>query len=119
MAFSRSVGPALPQAFSDSWRLVLDELVRISRDLADEEVEVAKEGILRGLRMDMESPGARCSLDVGEMLERNRRFDPAVVCRELEAVTHDEVIRLAAEILQPDSSASAVCGPEGAAIRVA
>jgi predicted Zn-dependent peptidase len=109
----------VPQAFSDSWRLVLDELDRISRDLAEEEVEVAKEGILRGLRMDMESPGARCSLDVGEMLERKRRFNPAVVCRELEAVTHDEVIRLAAEILRPDSSASAVCGPEGAAIRVA
>jgi hypothetical protein len=53
------------------------------------------------------------------MLERKRRFNPAVVCRELEAVTHDEVIRLAAEILRPDSSASAVCGPEGAAIRVA
>jgi predicted Zn-dependent peptidase len=108
-----------PQAFADSWRLVLDELVRITRDLADEEVEVAKEGILRGLRMDMESPAARCSLDVGEMLERSRRFDPAVVCRELEAVTRDDVIGLAAEILQPASCASAVCGPEGAATRVA
>lgn len=108
-----------PQAFADSWRLVLDELGRISHDLADEEVEVAKEGILRGLRMDMESPSARCSLDVGEVLERSRRYDPEVVCRELEAVTHDDVLRLAAEILQPDSCASAVCGPEGAAIRVA
>jgi len=108
-----------PQAFSDSWRLVLDELVRISHDLAVEEVDVAKEGILRGLRMDMESPGARCSLDVGEMLEHNRRFDPAVVCRELEAVTRDDVLGLAAEILRPDACASAVCGPEGAATRVA
>jgi predicted Zn-dependent peptidase len=108
-----------PQAFADSWRLALDELVRISHDLADEEVEVAKEGILRGLRMDMESPAARCSLDVGEMLERNRRFDPEVVCQELKAVTRDDVLRLAAEILQPDSCASAVCGPEGAATRVA
>jgi predicted Zn-dependent peptidase len=108
-----------PQAFADSWRLVLEELSHISRDLADEEVEVAKEGILRGLRMDMESPAARCSLDVGEMLERNRRFDPRVVCRELEAVTRDDVIGLAAEILQPDICASAVCGPEGAATRVA
>jgi predicted Zn-dependent peptidase len=108
-----------PQAFADSWRLVFDELRRITHNLTDEEVEVAKEGILRGLRMDMESPSARCSLDVGEVLERNRRFDPEVVCRELGAVTHDGVLRLAAEILQPDSCASAVCGPEGAAIRVA
>jgi predicted Zn-dependent peptidase len=53
------------------------------------------------------------------MLERNRRFDPEVVCQELKAVTRDDVLRLAAEILQPDSCASAVCGPEGAATRVA
>jgi len=108
-----------PQAFSDSWRIVLEELVRFSRDLSVEEVEVAKEGILRGLRMDMESPAARCSLDVGEVLERERRFDPEVACRELQAVTRDDVLRLAGEILRPDRRASAVCGPEGAATRVA
>ncbi len=108
-----------PHAFSDSWRLVLDELARIARDLGKEEVEVAKEGILRGLRMDMESPAARCSLDVGELLERGRRFDPEVACHELEAVTRADVRRLAAEILRDDHRASAVCGPEGAATRVA
>jgi predicted Zn-dependent peptidase len=108
-----------PEAFLDSWRLVIDELARIMRDLGEEEVEVAKEGILRGLRMDMESPAARCSLDVGEVLERERRFDPEVACRELEAVTRADVQRLAAEILRHDRRASAVCGPEGAATRVA
>jgi predicted Zn-dependent peptidase len=108
-----------PQAFSDSWRIVLEELIRFSRNLSLEEIEVAKEGILRGLRMDMESPAARCSLDVGEVLERQRRFDPEVACRELQAVTRDDVLRLAAEILRPDHRASAICGPEGAATRVA
>jgi predicted Zn-dependent peptidase len=108
-----------PQAFADSWKLVLEELTRISRDLAVDEIEVAKEGILRGLRMDMESPAARCGLDVGEMLERGRRFDPEVACCELEAVTTDDVRRLASEVLRPDRRASAVCGPEGAATRVA
>jgi predicted Zn-dependent peptidase len=108
-----------PPAFADSWRLVLEELVRIVGDLGKDEVEVAKEGILRGLRMDMESPAAKCSLDVGEVLERKRRFDPEVACRELEAVTRDDVVCLAAEILRPERRASAVCGPEGAATRVA
>jgi predicted Zn-dependent peptidase len=108
-----------PQAFSDSWAIVLDELVRFSRDLSKQEVEVAKEGIVRGLRMDMESPAARCTLDVGEVLERGRRFDPEVSCRELQAVSRDDVLRLAAEILRPDHRASAICGPEGAATRVA
>lgn len=108
-----------PPAFPDSWRLVLEELERISSDIRKDEVEVAKEGLLRGLRMDMESPAARCSLDVGEVLERGRRFDPVVACRELEAVTRDDVRRLAAAILRTDRRASAVCGPEGVATRVA
>jgi predicted Zn-dependent peptidase len=108
-----------PQAFADSWTLVLEELARISGDLAEDEVEVAKEGILRGLRLDLEAPAARCALDVGEVLERRRRFDPEVACRELQTVTPDDVRRLAAEILRTDRRASAVCGPEGAATRVA
>jgi predicted Zn-dependent peptidase len=108
-----------PQAFTDSWKLVLEELARFARDLRQDEVEVAKEGILRGLRMDMESPAALCAHDVGEVLERDRRFDPEVACRELAAVTHQGVQRLAAEILRPDHRASAVCGPKGAATRVA
>ena len=108
-----------PQAFADSWRLVLEELDRICRDLGQTEVDVAKEGILRGLRMDIESPSAWCSLDVGELLVHGRRFDPDVAFRELEAVTREDVVSLAEEILRPERRASAVCGPEGAATRVA
>jgi predicted Zn-dependent peptidase len=69
--------------------------------------------------MDMESPAARCALDVNEVLDRGRRFDPERARDELSRVTAAEVRALAAELLQPDRMASAVCGPEGAAIRVA
>jgi hypothetical protein len=34
-------------------------------------------------------------------------------------VTFDDVQRLATEILRPEHRASAICGPEGAATRVA
>ena len=108
-----------PPAFADAWRLVRDELVRLADDLRVDEVEVAKEGLLRGLEMDLESPGALCSLDVGEVLERGRRFNAPAARREFEKVTVDEVRRLAAEILRPERMASAICGPEGAATRVA
>jgi predicted Zn-dependent peptidase len=108
-----------PSAFSDAWRLVGEELGRVADDLGKDEVDVAKEGLLRGLEMDMESPGGICSHDVGEVLERGRRFDAATARREYERLTVDEVRELAAEILQPQNMASAVCGPEGAAIRVA
>ena len=108
-----------PSAFSDAWRLVQEELALVTRNLSRDEVEVAKEGVLRGLRMDMESPGGICSLDVGDVLDRGRRFDRDTTCRELAGVTVDQVRQLAAEIVRPDRMASAVCGPEGAATRVA
>jgi predicted Zn-dependent peptidase len=69
--------------------------------------------------MDLESPGGWCSLDVGEVLERGRRFDPETACREIEGVTVESVRALALEILRPETMASAICGPEGAATRVA
>jgi len=108
-----------PSAFADAWRLVLEELGRLADDLGADEVEVAKEGLLRGLEMDMESPGGLCSLDVGEVLDRGRRFDALNARREFGKVTAEEVRRLAAEILRSDRMASAICGPEGAATRVA
>ena len=108
-----------PSAFADAWRLVQEELSLVVQNLSPDEVEVAREGILRGLRMDMESPGGICSLDVGDVLERGRRLDRATTCRELAGVTVEDVRQLAAEIVRPDRMASAVCGPEGAATRVA
>jgi predicted Zn-dependent peptidase len=108
-----------PPAFADAWRLVREELGRIADDLGADEVAVAKEGLLRGLEMDMESPGGLCSLDVGEVLDRGRRFDASAARREFEKVTAEEVRRLAAEILRPERMASAICGPEGVATRVA
>lgn len=95
------------------WQLVLDEVERLSGDLAAEEVEVAREGLLRGLLMDSDLPAARCAMDVAEVLDRGRRFDLAAVRAELESVTHDEVRELAAAILRPDRMAAAICGPEG------
>lgn len=104
-----------PDVFTEALRLVREEVGRIAGDLGDDEVEVAKEGLSRGLEMDIESPSGICSLDVGELLERGRRFDPDTARGELRAVTPAQVRGLAAEILRPERMASAVCGPEGAA----
>jgi hypothetical protein len=89
------------------------EVDRLPRDLDPVEVEVAKEGLLRGLRMDSDLPVARCAMDVIELLDRGRRFDLATVRDELAAVTVDEVRELAAQILRPEHKAAALCGPEG------
>jgi predicted Zn-dependent peptidase len=102
-----------PKANPQVWDSVLNEVDRLPRDLEDAEVEVAREGLLRGLRMDSDLPMARCAMDVAEMLDRGRRFDLDTVRAEIEAVTVDEVRMLAKQILRPDRMAAALCGPEG------
>jgi predicted Zn-dependent peptidase len=108
-----------PAAFADALAMVREELARYAGDISDDEIEVAKEGMLRGLQMDIESPSGLCGLDVGEMIERGRRFDPEAARQELNEVTIEDVRQLAEEILRLDHMASAVCGPEGAATQVA
>jgi predicted Zn-dependent peptidase len=95
------------------WQIVIDEVERLARDLEADEVEVAREGLLRSLLMDSDLPAARCAMDVAEILDRGRRFDLEEVRIELESVTLDEVRELAAAILRPDRMAAALCGPEG------
>ena len=108
-----------PNAFEPSLELVMTELKRASRDLREDEIRVAKEGLLRGLRMDVEVATGWCSLDVGEYLDRGRRFDPQRALGELELVSLVQVQTLAEEILATGRMASAVCAPEGAVARVA
>ena len=60
-----------------------------------------------------------CSLDVGEFLDRDRRFEPRRAVSELEGVSLAQVQSLAEEILVPERMASAVCAPQGAVARVA
>jgi len=108
-----------PAVYGDVWVIVEEELRRIAVDLADEEVEVTKEGMVRGLAMDSELPAARCAMDVSEVLDRNRRFDPDQARGEILEVTTAQVRDLAGELLRPEHMAAAVCGPKGLSVRVA
>ena len=102
-----------PEVNHRVWNHVLTEVKRLPGNLAADEVEVALEGILRGLLMDSDLPMARCAMDVAEVLDRGRRFDLAKVRAEIETVTIDDVRELAESILRPDHMAAALCGPEG------
>jgi phosphoribosyl 1,2-cyclic phosphodiesterase len=59
-----------PDVFPEVRRLVVEELGRCRTDVGSDEVEVAKEGMMRGLVADAEVPSARCAMDVAELLER-------------------------------------------------
>jgi predicted Zn-dependent peptidase len=108
-----------PGVFGDVWRLVAEELRRFVTDVDADEVEVVKEGMRRGLAIDAELLGARCAMDVAEVLERGRRFDLEVTEAEIGAVTVEEVRELAADLLRPERMAAAVCGPKDLSLQVA
>ena len=82
-------------------------------------MQVAKEGLSRGLTIEVEQPAAYCAMDVAEVLDRGRRFDAEEAQREIESVTLEQVREMAAALLQLDRMATAVCGPEGVSVRVA
>jgi len=108
-----------PEVFGDVWRLVMEELRGLVSDLADGEIEVAREGLVRGLAIDSESPAAVCAMDVAETLDCGRRFDPEVTTAEICSVTAAQVRDMAVRVLRPDHMASAVSGPEGLSVQVA
>jgi predicted Zn-dependent peptidase len=108
-----------PEVYPDVRHLVFEELERCRIDIESDEVEVAKEGVLRGLVADAEVPAARCAMDVAEVLDRGRRFDPEAVAAEFSAVTVNDVRALADTLLRLERMAAAVCGPEGLEIQVA
>ncbi len=100
------------------WNTVMEELRRLPLDLEDDEVEVAVQGMARALQMEAESAGGRASLDVAEVLERDRRFDLDMVLAELTAIRPARVRELAGKVLRLESMASAVCGPESVVDRL-
>lgn len=108
-----------PGAFAAAWQLLATELADLASGVVDDEVAVAREALVRGLEMDVEDPSARAALEVGELLDRGRRFDPERAAAELARVTAGEVCELARGILRPAVMAAAVCGPKGVLERVA
>ncbi|MCK5378938.1 MAG: insulinase family protein [Acidobacteria bacterium] len=116
----RSVGGMLevgwacsPDRFSTAWAIVEEEIFRLPSDISDREVEVAVQGMVRGLQMEAETAAGTASLDVAEVLERGRRFDIDSVVKEICSITPEQVREVARMILKPEIMASAICGPEG------
>lgn len=116
----RSVGGLLevgwacsPDRFSTAWSMVEEEILRLPSDISDREVEVAVQGMVRGIQMEAETAAGMASLDVAEVLERGRRFNIDDIVNEIRSITPEQVREVAKTILKPEKMASAVCGPEG------
>ena len=115
----RSVGGLLevgwacsPDRSAKALSMVEEEILRLPTDISDREVEVAVQGMVRGLQMEAETAAGMASLDVSEVLERGRRFDIEAVVNEIQSITPEQVREVARTILKPEQMASAICGPE-------
>jgi len=109
-----------PAVFDSAWRVVHEEIRRLVHcGPDDEEIEIAKEGLRRGLTMDAENTDGLCALEVSELLERGRSFDLDRIAAEIDSIERDQVARMARRVLDVDRVASAVAAPEGFAERVA
>jgi predicted Zn-dependent peptidase len=102
-----------PDRSETAWSMVEEEILRLPTDISDREVEVAVQGMVRGLQMEAETAAGMASLDVAEVLERGHRFNIDSVVKEIQSITPDTVREVARMILKPETMASAVCGPEG------
>ncbi len=108
-----------PESFPTTWQLIRGELAGLAAGVCDDEVAVAREALVRGLEMDIEDCAARCAMELAEVVERGRLFDPARAADEVVAVSAAEVAALARGLLRPETMATAVCGPKGVLERVA
>ncbi len=94
------------------WEALLGVLAEVGAGAVTErEVELARQALLAGVVLGAEGADALMEAHAGEWLARHRRFDAAVVCRELEAITPERVRALARATVRLESLAGAVCGP--------
>lgn len=97
---------------NSAWAAVLKVLEEVSRGrIADREVALAKAAIASSIVLGTEGPDALMEAHAAEMLGRGRRFNAALLARELEAVTPERVRALARQLVRLEALAGAVCGP--------
>ncbi|MGV8041156.1 MAG: M16 family metallopeptidase [Thermoanaerobaculaceae bacterium] len=85
-------------------------------DVGVREVELARQALLSGVVLGAEGADALMEAHAGEWLARHRRFDAALVRRELEEITLERVRSLARAAVRLEALAGAVCGPRGGVV---
>lgn len=99
------------------WETLLNVLAEVGAGaVSDREVELARQALLAGVVLGAEGADALLEAHAGEWLARHRRFDAAVVRRELEEITPERVRALARATVRLETLAGAVCGPRGGVV---
>lgn len=96
--------------------VILGEVERIAHDLNAAEVARAKAQMRAGLLMSLESPTARASQMSRQILIHGRPLETNEIVAKIDAVTVEQVCRLAESVFTGSPPTVAVIGPAAAAV---
>ncbi len=99
--------------------VVAEEIERFAGTVGSDDVDVAVEGMLRGLAIDADDVAGRAALEAGWLFEHGEVFSVERAEGEIRAVTVEAVQALARRVLDTARMAMAIVGPEETVERVA
>lgn len=102
-----------PENAPEVLRLTGDEIGRMGSSQDDAELHRAKESLKGSIMLSLESTGSRMSKLGRSELYYGRQIDFDEILARVDAVTADDVSRMAGEIFTPDQIAMAAIGPFG------
>ncbi len=96
----------------DAIRACIDELWKLRENgITDEELQRVKEQVKGGMLIGLEDTWSVASRNGAHILRYNEVIPVEQVVAEIEAVTHDDVQRVAQRLIRPDALYLAVIGP--------
>lgn len=91
--------------------VILDELTRLSKDLDEKEVARTKAQMRAGLLMSLESPATRATQLARHLLIFGRVISPQEQIEKLDAITVDDIKRLASTLFTSSKPTLSAIGP--------
>ncbi len=100
-----------PEHLDEVLDLSLAELRRAVREaVGEEELRLAKDQTVASILLGLESTSARCGVLARQEITHGRRVAPDEIIARIEAVTPDDMLRVARAHLRPDSLALGALG---------
>jgi predicted Zn-dependent peptidase len=93
--------------------VIADEILKVCDEVAAQEVARARAQLKSGLLMSLESSSSRCERLGRHMLIFNRPIPIEEMVAEIDAITAEDVVRVAARILRGSRPSLAALGPVG------
>ncbi|MBL8709053.1 MAG: insulinase family protein [Rhodospirillaceae bacterium] len=92
--------------------IVCDELLKLPEDISEEELRRAAAQLKAGILMSREKTSARCEQLAAQILIHNRPIPPAEIVSKVDAVTIDDLARVARRLIASSPTLTAM-GPVG------